>query len=52
MRRHHPVFNVVKLSSAPDDLIARRCWNPPPPPELIDGEEEYIVEMILNSRMF
>jgi len=52
MRRLHPVFNVVKLSPAPDDLIVGRRRNPPPPPELVDGEEEYIVEDILNSRMF
>src|SRR6266446_4348617 len=25
---------------------------PPPPPELIDGEEEYVVEEIQDSRMF
>jgi len=52
MRRLHPVFNVVKLSPAPDDPIVGRPRNPPPPPELVDGEEEYIVEKILNSRMF
>jgi len=52
MRRLHPVFNVMKLSPAPDDPIAGRHRNPPPPLELIDGEEEYIVEKILNSRMF
>jgi len=52
MRRLHPVFNVVKLSPAPDDQIVGRRRNPPPPPELVDGEEEYIVEEILNSRMF
>jgi len=52
MRRLHPVFNVVKLSPAPDDPIVRRRRNPPPPLELVDGEEEYIVEEILNSRMF
>jgi len=48
----YPVFNVVKLSPAPDDLIIGRCQNLPPPLELIDGEEEYVVEKILNSRMF
>jgi len=37
---------------APNDLIVGRHQNPLPPPELIDGEEEYIVEKILNSRMF
>jgi len=52
MRRLHPVFNVVKLSPAPNNPIVGRRWNPPPPPELVDGEEEYIVEEILNSRMF
>jgi len=52
MRHLHPVFNVVKLSPAPDDPIVGRRRNPPPPPELVDGEEEYVVEKILNSRMF
>jgi len=52
MRRLHLVFNVVKLSPAPDNPIVRRRRNPPPPPELVDGEEEYVVEKILNSRMF
>jgi len=52
MRHLHPVFNVVKLSPAPNNPIVRRCQNPPQPPELVDGEEEYVVEKILNSRMF
>jgi len=52
MRRLHLVFNVVKLSPAPDNPIVGRHRNPPPPLELVDGEEEYIVEKILNSRMF
>jgi len=52
MRHLHPVFNVVKLSPTPDNLIAGRRQNPPPPPELVNGEEEYGVEKILNSRMF
>jgi len=52
MRRLHPVFNVVKLSPAPNDPIVSRRQNPPPLPELVDGEEEYVVEKILNSRMF
>jgi len=52
MRHLHLVYNVVKLSPAPDDPIVGRCRNPPLPLELIDGEEEYIVEEILNSRMF
>ena len=52
MRRLHPVFNVVKLTPAPPDPIVGRRRTPPPPPELIDGEEEYVVEEILDSRMF
>jgi hypothetical protein len=52
MRRLHPVFNVVKLTPAPNDPIPGRRTAPPPPPELIDGEEEYVVEEILDSRMF
>ena len=48
----HPVFNIVKLILASPDPILRRCQNPPPPLELIDGEEEYVVEKVLNSRMF
>jgi hypothetical protein len=52
MKHLHPVFNVVKLTLAPPDPIPGRHAPPPPPPELIDGEEEYIVEEILDSRMF
>jgi len=51
MKRLHPVFNVVKLTSAPTDPIVGRRTHPPPPPELVDGEEEYMVERILDSRM-
>jgi hypothetical protein len=52
MKHLHPVFNVVKLTPAPPDPIPSRHAPPPPPPELIDGEEEYIVKEILDSRMF
>jgi hypothetical protein len=52
MKRLHPVFNVIKLTPAPPDPIPGRHVPPPPPPELIDGEEEYVVEEILDSRMF
>src|SRR6266446_2013281 len=52
MKRLHPVFNVVKLTLVPMDPIAGRHAPPPPPPELIDGEEEYVVEEIRDSRMF
>ena len=47
----HPVFNVIKLTLAPEDLIEGRRTMPPPLPEIIDGEEEWVVEEILDSRM-
>jgi len=52
MSRLHPVFNVIKLTLAPTNPITGRHALPLPPPELIDSEEEYVVEEILNSRMF
>jgi hypothetical protein len=52
MGRLHPVFNVVKLTPAPIDPIPGRHPKPPPPPELVDGEEEYVVQEILDSKMF
>jgi transposase InsO family protein len=52
MQRLHPVFSVVKLTEAPVDPIIGRKPKPPPPPVLIEGEPEYEVEEILNSRMF
>ena len=36
----HPVFNVVKLSATPEDLILGRKPQAPPPPIIVDGEEE------------
>ena len=51
MSRVHPVFNVVKLTQAPEDPIPGRCPRPPPLPEIIDGEEEWVVEEILDSRV-
>jgi len=49
MRQLHPVFNVVKLSAAPEDLILGRKPQAPPPPIVIDGEEKWEVEEILDS---
>jgi hypothetical protein len=50
-RRLHPVFPMVKLSVALPDPIPGRRPAPPPPPTLVDGEDEYEVEAILDSRM-
>jgi len=52
MRRLHLVFNVVKLTTAPADLITGHHPTPLPPPEVIGGEEEYLVTEILDSKMF
>jgi hypothetical protein len=51
MGRIYPVFNVIKLTPAPKDPIAGRRTIPPPTPEIIDGEEEWVVEEILDSKM-
>jgi len=50
MRQLHPVFNVVKLSTTPEDPILGRKPQALPPPIVIDREEEWEVEEILNSR--
>src|SRR3981189_3532142 len=43
----HPVFPIVKLTLAtPDPIIGRRSR--PPPPVLVEGEEEHKVEAILD----
>jgi transposase InsO family protein len=51
MSRLHPVFNVVKLTLAPDNPVPGRRPHPPPLPEIIDGEEEWVVEEILDSKV-
>jgi len=40
MKQLHPVFNVVKLTLAPDDPIPGRKLTDHPPPIIIDGEPE------------
>jgi len=40
MRQLHPVFNIVKLSTAPEDLILGRKLQALLLPIVIDGEEE------------
>jgi len=40
MKKLHPVFNIVKLSTAPEDLILERKLKPLPLPIVIDREEK------------
>jgi len=51
MGRLHPVFNVVKLSLAPPDPIPGHQTSLPPLPEIVDGEEEWVVKEIMDSQM-
>jgi len=50
MKQLHPVFNVVKLTLAPDDLITGRKMEDHPPPIVINREAEWEVEEIFDSR--
>jgi len=49
MKQLHPVFNIVKLTPAPDNPIPGRKLTDHPPPIIIDGELEWEVEEILDS---
>jgi len=50
MKQLHLVFNVVKLTPAPDDPITGHTTEDHPLPIVIDGEAEWEVEKILDSR--
>jgi len=52
MKRLHPVFHIVKLRLAPPDPIIGRPSNPPPEPVVVNGDSEYEVEKILDSRIY
>ena len=47
----HPVFNVIKLTLALLDPIPGCHLRPLPPPDIVDREEEWIVEEILDSKV-
>ena len=49
MKQLHPVFNVVKLTLAPDNPITRQKTTDHPLPIVIDREAEWEVEEILDS---
>jgi len=50
LRQLHPVFNVVKLSAAPDNPISGRKPRALLPPIVVDREPEWEVEEVLHSR--
>lgn len=49
--RIHPIFHVSLLIPHHSSIISSRPEIVPPPPEIIEGQEEYEVEQILDSRM-
>ena len=48
MRQLYPVFNIVKLSATSDPILGRKP-QALPLPIIVDGEEEWEVEEILDS---
>ena len=50
MKQLHPVFNVVKLTLAPNDPITGRTTEDHPLPIVINREAKWEVEEILDSR--
>jgi len=46
----HPIVSVTNICPHLPDEIAECTADPHPGPEIIDGEEEYEVERILNSK--
>jgi len=49
MKQLYPVFNVVKLTLAPDNPITGCKTEDHPPPIVIDGEAEWEMEEKLDS---
>ena len=50
MRAVHPVFHVSMLEPSVPNTISN-CSEPPPAPVVIDGEPEYEVTEILDSKI-
>ena len=50
MKSMHPVFHVSQLETSQQSNIPN-CIQPPPPPIEVDGEVEYEVEEILDSKI-
>ena len=50
MRAVHPVFHISQLELATPNVIPN-CVQPPPPPVEVDGEPEYEIAEILDSKL-
>src|SRR5262249_5315902 len=50
MHTIHPVFHVSQLELATPNIIPNRI-QPPPPPVIIDGEPEFEISEILDSKI-
>ena len=50
MRTVHPIFHVSQLELATPNVILNRI-QPPPPPVEVDGEPEYEIAKILDSKL-
>ena len=46
----HPVFHTSRLKPCPDKPFPQQPRPREPPPEIINGEEEYLVKLILDPR--
>ena len=52
MSRIHLVFHVIKLMPVPPDPIEGRVARPPPLPDIVEGEERYEVEEVINIQFY
>ena len=50
MRAVHPVFHVSQLKATTPNTIPNQS-QPPPPPVKVDGEPEYEITEILDSKL-
>ena len=50
MRAVHPVFHISMLEPTHGNIIPKRTQSPPPPVQ-IDGELEYEISKILDSKI-
>ena len=49
-RKIYPVFNEILLTPYWDPQFPSQQHDPPPPPDIIEGQEEFKVERIIDVR--